>query len=303
MTLQASGQIQMSQINTELGYSSTNQRHLSQLYRNGGFINTSNINVPTSGQISMNNFHGASRAFNFGTITITASRDNFSLTPAVQALGWDLSLPIFGTVIINPGVVITSNATFNAAFETAGGYPAGSSVTLINNGSIIGHGGLGGTNQGGFSSPGGNGWPGGVGLNIVLPMTLNGTNGTIAGGGGGGGSAGSPSSAASYFVGSGGGGGGAGNGTGGAGGPNTGNGAGNPGANGTVTTPGAGGSGYAGVTGGAGGAWGQPGGTGGTGSNGGAGGGAGGASGFFITGGVTFLTSYGAMGTTYGSWS
>lgn len=98
-----------------------------------------------------------------------------------------------GTYIftIDSGTVINSSVTWLAALST-GSWPAGSSITLVNNGAIYGRGGDGGY-RGYSPSPGGcPGGPGGAGgpaLSMAYPLTIDNTNGYILGGGGGGGGA------------------------------------------------------------------------------------------------------------------
>lgn len=102
------------------------------------------------------------------------------------ANGWDGVRAVDMTVNISAGVYVSS-------FQHAGGWPAGSSFRLNNNGYIIGEGGQGGT--GGniyryntdynvFSV--GNGATGRTALEVGYAITINNTN-LIAGGGGGGG--------------------------------------------------------------------------------------------------------------------
>lgn len=57
MALPSSGQITMAQIQTEFGGS--NPINLNEYYRGGSYVTDNNTNVPTSGQITMNNFYGA----------------------------------------------------------------------------------------------------------------------------------------------------------------------------------------------------------------------------------------------------
>lgn len=61
MTLQTSGAIALSQIQTELG--GANPISLSEYYRNGAYTYANNTSVPTSGAISMSQFYGAVNGF------------------------------------------------------------------------------------------------------------------------------------------------------------------------------------------------------------------------------------------------
>ena len=101
---------------------------------------------------------------------------------------WDGNTPVDVTVTVNPGVNVgyTSPAGPVYSLDTGNGpWPAGSEITIINNGNIAGKGGDGGT------SPNGAGQAAGTAINIQYPVTIQ-NNGIISGGGGGGGG-GSPS--------------------------------------------------------------------------------------------------------------
>jgi hypothetical protein len=63
MALPSSGQLTMAQIQTEFGGS--NPASLSEYYRDGSYVTSNNTNVPTSGQISLNNFYGAQKQSNY----------------------------------------------------------------------------------------------------------------------------------------------------------------------------------------------------------------------------------------------
>jgi hypothetical protein len=95
------------------------------------------------------------------------------------------------TVYVDAGVIIGSTSATSPAMTT-GNIPAGSgSLTIINNGSVIGAGGNGGVDPGNITSascPTTNGQNGGDAIfiaNSIVTKIIN--NGTIAGGGGGGG--------------------------------------------------------------------------------------------------------------------
>jgi hypothetical protein len=61
MTLPASGTITLAQIQAEFGGS--NPIGLSEYYRNGAYVTSNNTSVPTSGIITVSNFHGAVKAY------------------------------------------------------------------------------------------------------------------------------------------------------------------------------------------------------------------------------------------------
>lgn len=254
MTLPATGQITINNINVELGSPGTTQASLGQV----SFRQLAGV---ASGPITMNDFHGKSNVF---FATISTDQSNLNLATWAAANGWNGTLA--AEITIAPGVYIYSTSTGTPGLTT-GSFPNG--VTIINNGYIIGKGGAGGAGL--FrDSPGNPGLPGGTafavsGTSSAIYVT---NNGTIGGGGGGGGSGGGGwwSTTAAPTP-SGGGGGAAGTGAGGtAFSPAT---AGSPGTN---SSSGSGGIGYRifqsptsyayGGDGGAGGSLGSPGGTG-----------------------------------------
>jgi hypothetical protein len=211
--------------------------------------------VPTGAIAMPQNFYGKTYTQFF---TITTNQINFNLLTYLTANGWD---PLArAEVTIAPGVYIYSNSTGTPAMTIAGTYSKG--VKITNNGFIIGMGGQGGPTSGaGFSA--------GPALNTSVPVTVNNTNGTIAGGGGGGGGGGSSSvtcgcSGITTTYGGGGGGGGRTGLTNSLGGVGS-SGGGNGGV-GTVTSAGGGGAGNNppyGIVGATGGTWGSAGGNGG----------------------------------------
>lgn len=121
----------------------------------------------------------ASSAYLFN-YTISANTSYFNVKAQAIAAGWDQVAPLAATITVNAEIYVWSDSTGTPAFDTGSGLPAGSTLTLINNGKIIGKGGQGG----GVNTAGS---PGGVAMNITIPATINSTSGYIAGGGGGGG--------------------------------------------------------------------------------------------------------------------
>ena len=203
------------------------------------------------------------------------------------------------SVSIQPGVMITATVTTIPAFALGTSWPPGSTITIINEGTIAGRGGDGGGYPGGLLNYiGTDGEDGGLALLADYPVSIDNSSGVIAGGGGGGGQGSSDSSPGGTAAG-GGGGGGSPNGAGGVSVYGSGN-------NGTAGTPSAGGIGgaatgpvgglYSGA-GGDGGYYGQPGDSGTTGTYG--AGGAGGAAGDCINGNsnITWI----ATGTRHGA--
>lgn len=196
-----SGQIALSDVNTELGYSST-----ATISMNDAAVR--NLAGVPSGQISMSNLQGKSAVW-VGP-TISSPQANLDLYSWAIGQGYPGSGKV--KITIGPGAYIYATSTGNAGLTIPSGFGAGN-LTLINQGYIMGAGGSGSLNPaypwagptGYYSFPAGG--PGGPALSIATPIIL--TNQLyIAGGGGAGGSGGQTSGVSS-------GGGGAGGGTGG----------------------------------------------------------------------------------------
>lgn len=315
--------ISMNTIATEFG--GTVPHSLSEYYRGGGLVpNTpTNAAIPTSGQIAMGNFYGASNRVSI-PITISANTYNYDVytnrgptySPGISDI----------TVTVNPGVTVGSTTTPAYAMLVPNAFNPGDTVTIVNNGVIQGMGGGGGAGGLGRSAPrvvnpGSPGASGGSALYVNRPVTVT-NNGTIAGGGGGGGGGGAAVDATApaktqNALGGGGGGGGAGfnGGGGGTGGQGITQGQapfgrpGSPGGSGTSPAGGGGGAGGAPAPTATSGSGGSGGGRGATGSTGGSGsstsgspasssGGSGGAAGNYIVG-NPFVT-WPATGTRQG---
>ena len=89
---------------------------------------------------------------------------------------------------VESGVDVYSNTYITPALRT-GVFPAGSTLTLINLGRILGGPGTGGAgNSAGSGSPGG---AGGTAIQLDYSLSVDNTSGYIFGGGGGGGGGGS----------------------------------------------------------------------------------------------------------------
>jgi len=184
MTLAASGTMSIGgstanrSINVEFGRSATAATSMSQLYRNGGIITTNNTSVPTSGAISISNFYGAASRVSISH-TFSANTANASLN--VTAISGYFAGISDITVTVNSGVYLYSTGTGTPGLTLSGG-TSGDTITVVNNGFIMGMGGVGGTFTG---RAGGNG---GIALQLGYTTTINNTNASayIGGGGGGG---------------------------------------------------------------------------------------------------------------------
>jgi len=125
--------------------------------------------------------------------TLTTNQTDYNLYNAMIADGWNGQTPVLVDLTINGGVVIGASSNSVAAFTIAS-IPVGSSITIRNNGFIVGRGGQGV----------GKGWPTNTDYNLTAPSYANGgtafsttfavsidnLNGTVGGGGGGGGAGG-----------------------------------------------------------------------------------------------------------------
>ena len=136
---------------------------------------------------------GGILGYNF-TQTISVNTANYNLRAAAVTAGWNQILPLNATVTINSGVYVYSTSTGAYAFDTGSTFPTGTSLSLINNGIILGMGGSGGLG-GGATAPGGiivlEDCPGFVGgPAIIARYAISITNNSIISGGGGGGGGG-----------------------------------------------------------------------------------------------------------------
>lgn len=138
-------------------------------------------------------------------VVIGSNTANYNLRSAAIAAGWDQIKPLRASLTVNAGIYLYASSTGVYALNASGSFPSGSSLSITNNGYIVGCGGTGATSQsqsvswaGGsdefdpcvrlsfstFSaSAAGNGGPAVI---TSLPTTVT-NNGVIGGGGGGGG--------------------------------------------------------------------------------------------------------------------
>lgn len=186
MAIKGSGALSMSEIATEFGGSAPHS--LSEYYRGGGLVPNgpaANNNIAVSGAISMSGFYGSQRVVVIN-VTISAHTNNLNLRSLAIANGWDQTTPLSLTVTINSGIFVRATSTGTYALNTDTSYPAGSTLTVINNGNIVAQGGSGGAGAYGPSNKGGTGGGGGPAIYAAVPMTIY-NYGVIGGGGGGGG--------------------------------------------------------------------------------------------------------------------
>ena len=173
MPLQSSGSISLSQIGTEFGDSQPHS--LSEFYAGGsaGVTSGGAPNVPSSGEISFDDFYGAA---NQVTVTISSNATNQN---ASTLFGSNYSSSVPKILVINSGVEVGATSLSNYALNI----PSGMSGTLNvqNSGTISGAGGDGG------SGGSGNGTDGGHAVFVASSGVTVTNSGTIRGGGGGGG--------------------------------------------------------------------------------------------------------------------
>ena len=165
MALQTSGAISLQQVNVELGKTST-----AQISLNDTAVRT--LLGKPSGTISMQDAYGKANEIRY---TNTARITNVNI------------YTLMGSPTAVANYIFENNSEINAntaayALRT-GVFPAGSTLTIVNNGYIYGRGGIGSS---AVDTPG---EAGGDAIYLDMPCRVDNTNGYILAGGGGGGSA------------------------------------------------------------------------------------------------------------------
>ena len=166
MALQSSGVIKFSDINVELGNNPTDELSLSD-------PDIRTLFETPSGTIKISTGYGKSNRVQV-TITLSSNQTNYQLTtasvPGYSAGNTDVTLQI------NSGVYVYSTATTNAGL-IVGPFDSGDTVSIVNNGYIIGRGGNGGDSNG--LSIGDNRGPaetsptsGGPAINLNYPVSI-----------------------------------------------------------------------------------------------------------------------------------
>ena len=131
---------------------------LSEYYGGGSYVGAgANPNVPTSGEFQLSDLYSATAAT---ALTISSNENNYDIAAKVQAAGGDLNTPVVLT--INSGVTVGSTSSGTPAMYTNTGWGSGTTITITNNGSIVGASGQSATVN--PSSGGGNGGAGIGGL-------------------------------------------------------------------------------------------------------------------------------------------
>jgi len=141
-----------------------------------------------SGNVSIQD-PAAPVTFTFNDTVASNITTGYNLRNRAVVAGWNGVQPLIATVTVNSGVYVIGTF-FETAWTTGNpALPAGSTVTLVNNGTIAGVGGVGGNGgavNGSSLTNGSAGGQGGTGFFASSPVNVY-NSGTIAGGGGGGG--------------------------------------------------------------------------------------------------------------------
>lgn len=167
--LPASGPLAMSQINAEFKKGNNLGAYLNAVHDAGRF---------PMANIAFSNFYGRISVFSFDHVA-TGNVERWDLYEFARGAGWDGVVPLNATFTVNPNVVVLGTA--NSAAMLAYGFPAGSLVTIVNHGYIVGRGGAGGLGDG-VNIAGGAGH---TALYTRSAITIL-NYGVIGGGGGGG---------------------------------------------------------------------------------------------------------------------
>ena len=137
--------------------------------------------VPTGAITMPDNFWGKPAGFSFSR-TITSDVNNYNLFNEAVAAGWDQITALNAVVTIGPGVRIASTLSANSSFLISGSFPTGTTISVINNGTIVGRGGNGGNSGGASGGGGGQGFvnsSGGTTIPTSAGIGEPGTGGTI----------------------------------------------------------------------------------------------------------------------------
>ena len=162
MAIPASGAISLDDIQTEWGGS--NPIGMSEYYGDGDYVYDGAADgddnaIPESGAIDISDFYDTTAAT---VLTISSNTNNYNIKSAVQSAGADLNTPVLLTIA--SGVTVGAADNSAPAMKTDTGWGSGVSITITNQGSIVG--GAGSDTSGNPSSGGGSGgqsrpnWPG-----------------------------------------------------------------------------------------------------------------------------------------------
>lgn len=165
---------------------------LGDLYRGGSNIrakspdNTATndaANVPESGALDVSDFYDQGKGFTF---TYSAGATDQNLSDIFGSTDYGVDYP--KNIVIPSSVTLGTNNTSEYALEADSG--GAGTITITNNGSIIGAGGAGGSGGSANSGAGGAGSAGGDAFKASVAVTLINNGSMLAGGGGGSGGGG-----------------------------------------------------------------------------------------------------------------
>lgn len=188
MAIKDTGSISITDISNE--FTGSKPHALNEYYRGGAYVhdNTAivsdhNSTIPTSGEISVGDFYGATNLF---YLQISENVENYDVLAEAEAAGWNEISKI--VLLINKGVYVWSDDTAKPALLVPN---IGQAVTIENSGYIMGKGGNGG--EPGYSATSGrlSGKNGGDAISVGdATVIINNSGFGFIGGGGGGGGAG-----------------------------------------------------------------------------------------------------------------
>ena len=171
-----SGTISLNDVNVELGLAGTTTISMNQ-------TNVRTLAGVPSGAISMQNLQGKSNRIT-ANISISTNTANYTLGTS-KVTGY-IAGKTDVTLTIDSGVYVYSASTGSYAMTVDTSWTTGDTITIVNNGTIIGRGGDGGTGGTGGIDNAVAGSPAGPALLVQRAASINNVN-RIAGGGGGGG--------------------------------------------------------------------------------------------------------------------
>ena len=136
MALTSSGALSLNDIQGEWGGS--NPIGMSEYYGDGDYVTDGATDgdgnaIPESGALDISDFYDTTAAT---VLTISSNTNNYNIAGAVQSAGASLDTPVLLTV--NSGVTVGSSSSGTAAMYTNTGWGSGTSITITNNGSIVG---------------------------------------------------------------------------------------------------------------------------------------------------------------------
>jgi hypothetical protein len=190
MAITPSGQVKFSDLRTEF-IGGSGSVPIGSLYRGGSNIrskapNNTGVNlaadVPTSGELQLSDYYGTAKGFKF-TYSSSGTDQNAS-----SLFGNDYAVDYPKEIVIPSSVTLGTNNTSEYALEIDSG--ASGTITVTNNGTIIGAGGSGGGGGGANSGTGSSGSAGGDAIKIASATTFVNNGSILAGGGGAGGGGG-----------------------------------------------------------------------------------------------------------------